>query len=259
MIRLFTIGYDSGSVQRQEELSECLRRNLDNRFLGQVVLWQYNGVAPSPHPKLSVFSRDRQPTFEDLFALANSLCAEGDVAIVANSDIWFDETAVLTERILPMQCFALLRTEETGQLSATREGKLRKDSQDAWVFRAPIRPAGAHFHLGRSGCDNALAYLLTRRGYEVRNPAKSIRIHHRHASRVRPFTARKYRVPPPWMHVEPTDIDHAGERTLVPVNGLKWWWRIQWRRIAGQPGAAQVAAIVKSRRDGRWGKPGTAI
>jgi hypothetical protein len=232
MIRLLTIGCDSGNPARQGELRECLRRNLDNPHIGQLVLWVYNGTPPAAESKLVVRKEDHQPSFDELFHAANTLCAPGDVAIIANSDVWFDDTAALVERIEPNQCYALLRVESTGKLLTTREGDPRRDSQDAWVFRPPIRPVGARFCLGRAGCDNALAYLLTRSGYDVRNPAKTICIHHLHASQLRPFKAKRFRIPPPWMHVEPTELHERGRTwMLLKKYSLKWWWRRQWRRL----------------------------
>jgi hypothetical protein len=233
MIRLVTIWYDARSPARQGELQECLRRNLDHPHIGQVVLWKYSGAAPGLESKLMIREEDRQPSFEDLFTLANTVCAPGDVAMIANSDVWFDESVALVQNIEPNQCYALLRLESDGRFFSTQEGKPRRDAQDAWIFRAPIRPVGADFGLGRSGSDNALAYLLCRGGYDLRNPAKTIHIHHLHASGVRPFTAKKHRIPPPWLHVEPTELHERGQTwPLRKTFSLKWHLRRLQRRLA---------------------------
>jgi hypothetical protein len=232
MIRLFTVWYDAKSPGRQGELQECLRRNLGNPHIEQVVLWKYSGVTPGAESKLTVREENHPPTFDEIFALANTVCAPGDVAVISNSDVWYDDTAVLVEKIEPNQCYALLRWESNGKLYATREGKPRRDAQDAWIFRTPIRPVGTDFGLGCPRNDNALAYLLCRCGYDLHNPAKTIHIHHLHASGVRPFTAKKYRIPPPWMHVEATELHERGQTWLLRKTfSLKWYFRRLRRRL----------------------------
>lgn len=232
MIRLFSVWYDAQNPIRQGELQECLRRNLDNPCLGQVLVWEYSGEAPGAESKLLIRKENHPPTFTELFRLANAVSAPGDVAIIANSDVWFDGTAALAEKIEPHQCYALLRWESNGKLFATRAGIPRRDSQDAWIFRTPIRPIETGFGLGRPRNDNALAYRICRCGYDLRNPAKTIQIHHLHASGIRPLAGKKYRIPPPWMHVEATELHERGQTWLIrkPFN-LKWPFRHLRQRL----------------------------
>jgi len=232
MIRLFTAWYDAQNPVRQRELRECLRRNLDNPHIGQVWLWKDSGVTPGGVSKLSVREENHPPTFTELFALANTVCVPGDVVMIANSDVWFDNTAALVEQIGPHQCYALLRWESNGKLFSSLDGKPRPDSQDAWIFRAPIRSIKADFGLGRPRNDNALAYRLSRGGYDLHNPAKTIRIHHFHASNVRPFASKKYRIPPPWLHLEATEIHERGQTWLIRKTfNLKWQFRRLRQRL----------------------------
>lgn len=227
VIRLITISYDAQSDARQAELQECLHRNLANPHLGQVLVWKQSGKTPIAQPglesKLALLERNHSPTFDELFALANAVCDRDDVAVIANSDVWFDDTAALIESIRPEQCFALLRWEEDGKMYSAHDGGPRPDSQDAWIFRTPIRPVGAPFGLGQPRNDNALAYRLSKLGFDLRNPAKSIRIHHRHASAVRSYASTKFRIPPPWLHLEATEIHERGATKLTRKTfSLKW-------------------------------------
>jgi len=214
MIRLFTCWYDAGNPLRQAELEECLRRNLANPHIRQVVLWKDSGSVPVRESKLWVREEKRQPTFDNLFALASAVCARNDIAVIANSDIRFDDTVALAGNLGSNECYALLRWEENHKLFSSEDGP-RDDSQDAWFFRAPIPLVGADFSPGRPRCDNGLAYRLWRLGFDLRNPAKSIHIHHLHASSVRNYDSKKYRVPRPWLHLEPTALDVRGRMTLL--------------------------------------------
>lgn len=54
----------------------------------------------------------------------------------------------------------------------------RIDSQDAWIFQAPVQDAviqDSAFYLGAPRCDNRIAAIFSQHGYTVRNPA--IHIH----------------------------------------------------------------------------------
>jgi hypothetical protein len=58
------------------------------------------------------------------------------------------------------------------------------------------------------------------------------RWHHFHASNVRPFAARKYRIPPPWLHLEATAIHERGQTRLIRRTfNLKWQFRRLLQRL----------------------------
>jgi hypothetical protein len=64
----------------------------------------------------------------------------------------------------------------------------RTDSQDAWVFMAPLpHIAGADFLLGRPGSDNRLAHLFMTHGLQLANPCLHIRACHLHRSEYRGY------------------------------------------------------------------------
>ena len=53
------------------------------------------------------------------------------------------------------------------------------ESQDAWIFRAPVPPlATFDTELGRAKCDNRVAFVLGAAGYDVANPAFALRPRH---------------------------------------------------------------------------------
>ena len=61
-----------------------------------------------------------------------------------------------------------------------RCGRLRPrtDSQDAWLFRAPAPALGVDFELGRAKCDNHVAAVLQKAGYDVVAPSLALRPMH---------------------------------------------------------------------------------
>ena len=103
---------------------------------------------------------------------------------VANSDIYFDEslaylgnasTLILSEMILALSKWVYPSgMEKVDEMSLP----LRIESQDAWIFQPPV-PSNIlqrmDFYLGAPRCDNVLAEIFSAEGYNVINPAFSIK------------------------------------------------------------------------------------
>ena len=104
----------------------------------------------------------------------------------------------------PGEAFALSRWED---LPGSRGLLDRCDSQDAWIFRGPIKNVSADFTAGIRGCDNRLAAELHKAGYRVSNPSRAIRAFHLHRSGVRHYGhAPADAVPPPYLLIDPAEL-----------------------------------------------------
>jgi hypothetical protein len=147
----------------------------------------------------------RRLRFSDAFDYAEEFLS-GEVVILANADIFFDDDSLLRlgdPRTLDLdrRVLALLRWEWTcafdgdavetledlnglfyadGRPGADDCGLLRPraDSQDAWVFRAPLDGVDLPVELGRGKCDNHAAATLADAGYAVANPSLAVRPYH---------------------------------------------------------------------------------
>lgn len=197
MYNLFISYYKDNNPIRQKELDFCLLQNLTNPFINTIV---FN-------------HQDRLP-FNFYFNKINKITDVNDINIVANSDIYFDDTLRLAEQIKPDECYVLSRWDDkpNGQCTFFH----REDSQDAWIFRGKIRTnLNGDFLLGLCGCDNRLAFELNKAGYHISNPGLSIRAHHLHSSGIRNYVMRDKRfiVPGPYMKVDPCWIGHPGKKT----------------------------------------------
>ena len=179
-VRLFTSAFPDQREWRRAEYAECLRRNLACAEIDEVFVLAEAGSDLDPQPKLVITQVQVRPSYSDYLALIRSVAAAGDVSIIANSDIYFDEgIGVLRDRLVPPDTvLALSRWESAG-----REARLndRNDSQDAWVFRGLPRDMSADYAVGVPRCDNRFAKELERAGYVVRNPSFSIRAWHLHS------------------------------------------------------------------------------
>jgi hypothetical protein len=142
-------------------------------------------------------------TFQDLFDLVNRVTGPEDLNVVANADIYFDDSLELADSMRPDQAFALLRYDVVDTFSSTRFSGL-PGCQDTWIFKGPIRSMPADFMLGQLCCDHRLAAELMRAGYRVSNPSKSIRTYHLHLTAQRMLPATK--VPGPYHMLMPTEL-----------------------------------------------------
>jgi hypothetical protein len=187
--------YADADPARCGEFLECISRNAGNTQIEKIVVFVEDETTPAAlqerfpvlrHPKTRLLEHRRRLTYSHLFAYAN-LHLKGTGVIIANADIYFDETlALLEEEPLAGKMFCLSRWDEDA------EGTSRHfdcpESQDAWIFEPPIPPIAADFYLGKPGCDNRLAYETERAGLVLLNPSRSLHARHLHNTAIRRYT-----------------------------------------------------------------------
>jgi hypothetical protein len=235
VIRLITGYWRPKDPARAREIFDCLQRNLANPAIGTVTLVTegkpFDEVvihsprfAPVAVEKLACVEGESLPgrrchlsgreTYRMLFGLANRMSDPGDLVIVANADVYFDETVALLEECVGADTLACIsRTEQNGMppfwdvTHPERYGDPSKhwpnNSQDAWAFRAPIRDFRCDWALGVLGCDNRLATEAKAAGMRLVNPFPMVRAWHLHAS-PRPVVKKRPCVGGPFTDVPPT-------------------------------------------------------
>ncbi len=169
------------SEDRQHEIDLCLENN--RKVFDRVILLE------------------GRPTFSEVFAMMRSY--PDDINVFCNSDIYFQETESL-KNIKHNECYALTRWNKDGS-----ELKFfgRVDSQDAWVFKGPVREVKANFTAGLWGCDNRLVFELQNAGYKVLNPSLSIVTVHLHEVDNRnQIRTKDNTVPPPYVTLNPCTL-----------------------------------------------------
>lgn len=181
--------YTDSNPARQAELAECLQKNLEHPLISKVVIFHEEGVLLPQNDKITPVLCSGRPSYSHFFDFGSKF---EDVKILANTDIYFNNSLLFAEMVKPNQVFALCRWEYEG-------GKLRflnnKYSQDAWIWRGSIT-AQCNFSLGVPGCDSAAAHILDAAGYQVKSPSLSICAIHLHGSQVRNYNPAN-KIPPP--------------------------------------------------------------
>lgn len=191
--------YQDSSEIRQHEIDGSVWANSSLRHIGEIVLVS-ESEKTTPAPKTSVRFIGRRATYEDMFQICNRDFA-GRICVVANADILFDETLAYVFKLdLAGTCLALTRHNEPKKLFKTIF------SQDAWIFRSPIavEKMDARFEMGRTGCDNRIAYELEHAGLKVLNPCMDVVITHNHRSRVRSEQYHVVKISGPYREVPVT-------------------------------------------------------
>ena len=206
--------YKSEQGRRHREIKTCLEKNLASPYIDRVVLLNETAHADLPaSEKLTTVLVGKRLTYYDAFVAAQTHVAAGDFVVIANSDIWFNETLLWLWRIpLKEQALflALLRWEDTASGSSHIFGP-RADSQDTWIVARdsltfPLVKEDLDYPFGQSGCDNAIALDMMRNKLVVVNPAYTIKTMHLHRSNVRTYDPKNILYRQFYLHLEPTAI-----------------------------------------------------
>lgn len=204
MIRLFVNWYIEKKQPRGKELNLCIEKNFHCEYIDEIV-----NLSDTPLPETGKFKNiqiDHRPTYSDFLKVVSDLAQPKDVSIIANMDIYFDETILLTKRMTDRDAYALTRWDVNAEGITFMN---RADSQDVWIFKGkPKEVKGANINLGTPGCDNAMAYLIKKAGYRISNPSLSIKTYHVHSSGTRHYLNGNKQIvksaPEPYLLLKPT-------------------------------------------------------
>jgi hypothetical protein len=214
MFHLITTYFKAKEPEREAENLECLEENLKNPLISELHLFLQGSEFPYiVDDKLKLIQHGTRPNFSDLFGYANDLKG---IKVVANSDIYFNETLIKSKEALnKWDILALTRWDrlKNGELKFYNNFK----SQDVWIFSNSIKHGIGEYHIGRHGCDNKLIYEFEKAGYKISNPSYSIRTIHLHLSNLRAyFNDPNYElVSGPYKYILPTYIQREHIKTAV--------------------------------------------
>ena len=184
-IRLFISRYKERSTKRAEEIRICHDKNK--------YIFPYIGY---------INDEGKRTTYQDVFDRINfHIDRDGldGISVVANSDIYFDETIKLCSKITQDECYALTRYNVLGEEKIEFEDT--PGSQDVWIFRGKIKDGNFDIPMGIPGCDNRIAHELSEAGYKLYNPSKAIKTYHLHKT-PKSYDDSTERIPPPY-HLVP--------------------------------------------------------
>lgn len=229
----FTQFYTSKEKKRTQELRDCLRRNVRNRWVDRVVLLneQDESAAWASFPPKDVAKIEQRVighrlTYADFFQEVNRRWPVGNpldaVVALGNADIYVGEEMAEVWRIRwEDRAICLLRWDDHGE--GTNRARLfgpRSDSQDVWMFSAASVAARrwdwkeVDIPLGKPGCDNAILRPLLQQRFLLSNPALSLKTYHLHISGVRTYGKADAIYSPVYIHLEPTYLIDTKQETV---------------------------------------------
>jgi len=192
---------------RYSEYLTCIHENLENEFIDKIYIFiSDDSKLNFKSDKIEIIKREERPTYKDLFEFCNENL-KNQVCIISNLDIIFDETlSAINKKTLKDTFIGLTRWEifyEEGEWCIAPFDN--SASQDSWIFKAPIKISGdMNFLMGKPGCDNKIAKLMSELGYIIKNPGKQIVTSHYHISGHRTYD-NSQRIPGPYLCLVPND------------------------------------------------------
>lgn len=194
---LVTTYYYTSEEARALENLECLRNNIDNPVITKIHLFLQGQEKPDVASDKVVFVKhNRRPMFSELFGYANSL-PEEVIKVVANSDIYFNNTLIIA-----MQALSNVAIIPLTRWDRYSDGTLvfynNPKSQDTWIFRQRIPDNIGNYFIGQHGCDIRLLYEMKQIGLGFANYSWDIVTIHLHQSGL-----RSYFKDPDYVYVKP--------------------------------------------------------
>jgi hypothetical protein len=167
----------SENTQRKAEYDLCLLRNISNKNFDQIVILEEEKGARrvgdwTGDQRVLVEHIGRRCNYSDYIRVSNQ---HKGVVVVANSDVYFDWSAVKLKFISERTVFAITRTDMLAHKNLY--------STDAWAFRPPLDLTGCDWHIGRWDCENAFLEQVVRQlEWDILNPCYEVRLTHVHGS-----------------------------------------------------------------------------
>lgn len=221
--------YRTRTPDRQLEIDECLRRNLNHPGISRMVLFCESDAPPLPEGTVpvEVVSSDERITYAEWFRWVKR--QGSGIGLLLNADIYLDEGLEhLTATCNGPDTFLALTRYNPGH-AGFHLNDYPHWTQDVWGVRADAELPesllyASSFPLGFPGCDNRIAYVMWSHGFRVRNPCYHMRSVHLQASTARAYDKTSDRLYGGVSYVHPSlapDEDAELEFTL--------WTRSQQR------------------------------
>ena len=136
--------YKDPLPERTKEILDCLKLNLENKYITKVHIFlenyedfpEFYKLKKDYEEKIIVNNTIRRMSFKKIFAYTNKNIINTQ-CIVANNDILFNDDLHKIRGLFPREIISLTRHEEDGRLLQDRH----RDafcSQDAWIFTSPM-------------------------------------------------------------------------------------------------------------------------
>ena len=211
---LITQLYNNNKIRFAEFLF-ALKKNIENKFIEKIILLNEKILnLDISNNKIQQVNIKKRLTYKIAFDYAKDNLEKNKIIILSNSDIWFDNTlSKINNFNMDKSVLALCRYDKKKNGKYVINNNIGHGAQDSWIFKNPINIDFPHnIELGRGGCDNRIAWIISKSNidrnnpkkikYRVLNPAKQIISYHEHASEIRIWKGNEIRGP--YLHIKIT-------------------------------------------------------
>lgn len=207
-INYFMNYYIDKNYDRQKEIDKCLSNNINNRYINNIyIIGTRKDISSLQYIKdkrVHFVINNYRPTFSYFFKIINAFTKDNDINILANSDIYFDESIKQLPNYLKDNNVSLALSRWDILPNSEPKHYDVDYSQDTWIFKGKIKYENiGNYYLGTWACDNRILQELLDVGYIVKNPSKTIKTYHLHLSDIKSYDKKSY-VKGKYAYIKPT-------------------------------------------------------
>lgn len=204
--------------ERQLEIDECFINNLNNPNIDEIHLfieqdYDFDKFKSNPNfSKLVFVNSTERLSYKQAFEYSNRNFSSNDIILLANSDIYFNETLSKIDTYSFDKTFYGLTRHEITETGLRLYGR-PSVSQDVWIWKPPIQVQTNMYNkdyftdgiqLGIWGCDNRILKIMKDSDYTIRNIGRDIQCIHNHKNDLRTWLSNPKEVKKKYW--EPTKI-----------------------------------------------------
>lgn len=180
-------GYFIHSIEsRNEEFLKCLKKNINNPAIKKIILFFENlteeiylfKIPFLKNEKIEIIPIYNRPTYKMIIDYCNQYL-KNEICIIANTDIWFDETIEKLNYIDFNNTMVCLT-----RYDSCKNYEFHTDtgvSHDSWIFKTPIKNFYNNIQMGILGCDSYFNQKVGESGYKILCPSYDIKSYHEHS------------------------------------------------------------------------------
>lgn len=187
MKNLFVEYIKTDNQHRQSEYDFCLINNAKLKYFDNIFVITKEELPVFSSKITKIYPFGERTKYQDIFNLEEASNPE-DLNFIANSDIYFDYSILeLDEKVTDEIAIGLSRwyPEDDHYFinGFHQNGRAAPESNDVWVWRGKSKVKNGDFPIGYYSCDLRIMQCFVEAGYRVYNPAKDVRVWHKHKFR----------------------------------------------------------------------------
>lgn len=191
---LITQYYEPENEERKIEIRDCLINNSKNKLIDEIHLFVEKDYDFSfiNLDKIKLINTDKQLSYKRSFDYSNINFDNKNIIILANSDIYFNDTLDKIHNLNFDKTFYALSRHDLDKNGKYKLITTAFKSQDVWIWKIPIKVIRDKNNendffdeddgviMGIGGCDNRIVKIMKNSGYNVKNIGNKIQCIHNH-------------------------------------------------------------------------------